>query len=145
MKKIREYFIRGVKKSKRKIFSTKLSNLSTTSERKKMLLLLGPESSGTRVFTSILSKHPKVLGTPEALGHLDVLDPVWQSLENLKTKEASQKIPKLDDQDCAYRHKTDRHAAPWQLFGNDQAGAGIGPVISGILLYCRLSCAHNYA
>jgi hypothetical protein len=49
------------------------------------------------------------------------------------------------DQDCAYRHKTDRHAPPWQLLGNDQVSAGIGPLISGILLYCRLSCPHNHA
>lgn len=46
----------------------------------RVMLVVGPESTGTRAFTEILSAHPAVAGTPNARTHGDLLDPVWQAL-----------------------------------------------------------------
>jgi hypothetical protein len=46
----------------------------------RVILVVGPESTGTRAFTEILSAHPAVAGTHDARTHGDLLDPVWQAL-----------------------------------------------------------------
>lgn len=46
----------------------------------RVMLVVGPESTGTRAFTEILSAHPAVAGTTNARTHGDLLDPVWRAL-----------------------------------------------------------------
>lgn len=48
---------------------------------KKVLLVVGPESSGTRLLTEILSAHPLIIGTSNSLKHHDILDSTWRYLE----------------------------------------------------------------
>ncbi len=53
-----------------------------------VLLVTGPESSGTRIVTEILAQHPQVFGTRDAQNHHDVLDPVWQLLAHREWRPA---------------------------------------------------------
>lgn len=46
----------------------------------RLILIVGPESTGTRAFTEALSAHPDVAGSTDARSHGDLLDPVWQAL-----------------------------------------------------------------
>jgi hypothetical protein len=80
------------------------------SNPKKLCLLIGPESSGTRVFTSVLSEHPQILGTPEAAGHLDVLDDVWLALESNHLRGALSAFPDLTDYQCVLTRRSMPHA-----------------------------------
>jgi hypothetical protein len=77
---------------------------------KTVCLLIGPESTGTRLFASILSEHPKVLGTPEATTHLDILDPVWQALEQNRVSEAIRIFPDYTDKQCIITRRSLPHA-----------------------------------
>jgi hypothetical protein len=74
-------------------------------------LLIGPESTGTRLFASVLSEHPKVLGTPGATAHLDILDPVWQALEQNRVSEAIRIFPDYTDKQCIITRRSLPHAA----------------------------------
>jgi hypothetical protein len=78
--------------------------------RKKVCLLAGPESSGTRIFNSVLSEHPLILGTPEAMGHLDILDPVWQALEQNDIQRAKAEFPNPMDKTCILTRRSLPHA-----------------------------------
>lgn len=46
-----------------------------------MILITGPESTGARLFTNILSRHPLILGTQDAQDHHDLLDEMWGNLQ----------------------------------------------------------------
>ena len=59
-----------------------------------IVLVLGPESSGTRVYTEMISRHPDVLGTQEASSHTDHMDDVWYCVEKGNYKKAVRKFPK---------------------------------------------------
>jgi hypothetical protein len=59
-----------------------------------VVLVLGPESSGTRVYTEMISRHPDVLGTQEASSHTDHMDDVWYCVEKSNYKKAIRKFPK---------------------------------------------------
>ncbi len=59
-----------------------------------VVLVAGPESSGTRVLTQALSRHAKIRGAPDALEHGDRLDAVWQLLEQGHAAAAEQAMPK---------------------------------------------------
>lgn len=77
---------------------------------KKLVLVIGPESTGTRVFTEILSNHPDVLGTPEALQHVDVLDEVWRELESNSLRGAMHALPGFQDVQCILTRRSIPHA-----------------------------------
>lgn len=51
-------------------------------QTKTMILVAGPESSGTRIFTESLSQHPLVSGSPTASDHFDLMDDVWTAVRN---------------------------------------------------------------
>lgn len=77
---------------------------------KKLVVIIGPESTGTRIFTEILSQHPRILGTSNALQHVDVLDNVWNHLEDNNTEKASHEFPVHDDVDCILTRRSLPHA-----------------------------------
>lgn len=43
----------------------------------KILIVIGPESSGTRIISSILAQHPDIAGHPKMMKHYDLLGKVW--------------------------------------------------------------------
>lgn len=47
------------------------------SEQRNILLVVGPESSGTRIMASVLSSHPQVLGSDQGGRHSDALEHIW--------------------------------------------------------------------
>lgn len=49
---------------------------------KKVILVLGPESSGTRITSNVLSQHPEIDFFTGNDGHHDRLDVVWDNLDN---------------------------------------------------------------
>jgi hypothetical protein len=59
---------------------------------KLMLIVIGPESTATRAFTKAFSHHPEILGTSQANQHVDVLDVVWQHIENGEIFEAKEYV-----------------------------------------------------
>lgn len=44
----------------------------------KIIVVIGPESSGTRVISNILAQHPDIAGHHKMGEHHDLLDEVWQ-------------------------------------------------------------------
>ncbi len=77
---------------------------------KKLLLLIGPESSGTRVFAEILSGHPMILGTPQASEHYDVLDDVWKELGAGHIERARRAFPDLQEAEYVLTRRSMPHA-----------------------------------
>ncbi len=77
---------------------------------RKLALLIGPESTGTRIFTEILSSHPDILGTPDASAHGDVLDDVWECLENDDLVGAMQVFPVMDGKKYVLTRRSVPHA-----------------------------------
>ncbi len=77
---------------------------------KTLCLLIGPESSGTRLFTSILSDHPSIMGTPEAHGHLDVLDEVWRAVQQRNVKQAVRIFPDMNSSKCILTRRSMPHS-----------------------------------
>lgn len=66
--------------------------LPTPATGLRVVLVVGPESTGTRVFTEILSAHPGVAGTTNARAHGDLLDPVWQAIVDGDQDEARNRL-----------------------------------------------------
>lgn len=97
-------------KIRRRIIRYRFGRIEPYSYPKKLCLLIGPESSGTRVITSILSQHPHVLGTPEASGHLDILDDVWLALESNHLSAALSAFPAMQDYQCVLTRRSMPHA-----------------------------------
>ena len=62
----------------------------------KIVLAIGPESSGTRVLTRVLSAHPQICGTSDAEKHADVLDDVWYAIEKGRLATAETLFPRTD-------------------------------------------------
>lgn len=50
-------------------------------EAKKIILVAGPESTGTRMLSDILCGHPQITGMPEGKKHEDFFDDVWTPIE----------------------------------------------------------------
>jgi len=60
----------------------------------RVLLVVGPESSATRLFADVLSAHPNVKGVGDAAStHADLFDAVWQALRGKSPDEARDAIP----------------------------------------------------
>jgi hypothetical protein len=97
-------------KARRHVIRKLFGKVRTNSCRKKLVILIGPESSGTRVFTSVLSQHPKILGTPVASDHLDILDDVWRNLEIRNIKSAIHDLPDFNDYACILTRRSMPHA-----------------------------------
>ena len=76
---------------------------------KKIILLIGPESSGTRIFTEVLSGHPLILGTLNATEHHDVLDAVWRALKSGDLDLAKYLLPDLKDATCLLTRRSMPH------------------------------------
>lgn len=81
------------------------------STEKIMLLVIGPESSGTRVVTQTLSQHPHILGTPAAQKHMDVLDDVWLALEADDIETAISLFPDLSNYSVILTRRSMPHGA----------------------------------
>ena len=47
-----------------------------------MVLVAGPESSGTRIFTEVFSQHHAVSGSPTASDHYDLMDDIWTDIRS---------------------------------------------------------------
>lgn len=75
-----------------------------------LILIAGPESTGTRIFTEILSAHPQVLGTPDASKHGDVLDAVWEHLEKEELVEAARALAALGEAPVVVTRRSIPHA-----------------------------------
>jgi hypothetical protein len=58
----------------------------------RVIVVVGPESTGTRAFTEVLSAHPLVAGTHDAHLHGDLLDPVWEALGEGDRVEAARRM-----------------------------------------------------
>jgi hypothetical protein len=56
----------------------------------KMLIVTGPESTATRLFTAVLSQHPDICGTEDSHTHVDRFDEVWRALQAGKNQGAVQ-------------------------------------------------------
>jgi len=54
----------------------------------RVILVAGPESTGTRVLTDTLSRHPDIRGASAAAAHADFLDDVWTLLARGRREEA---------------------------------------------------------
>lgn len=78
----------------------------------RLVLIIGPESTGTRLFTSILSQHPQVLGTPDAKEHDDLLDEVWLKLEEGNMESALACLPDLQGYEYLLTRRTIPHGQP---------------------------------
>ncbi len=74
-----------------------MTTFPTSPTSPRMILVVGPESTGTRAFTEILSAHPLVAGTTNARTHGDLLDPVWQALVDGDRAEARARLEEHRD------------------------------------------------
>lgn len=63
-------------------------------ENKNCILVAGAESSGTRIFSKLLSRHPSIKGSTDVLNHDDLLDKVWLGIHNKNPKNIFESIPK---------------------------------------------------
>lgn len=76
----------------------------------RVLLAIGPESSGTRVLTRTLSQHPDVTGTLDAEHHADLLDEVWSLLEHGRADDAATAL-RCHDEAVLLTRRSMPHAA----------------------------------
>ena len=77
---------------------------------KKLVLVIGPEATGTRVLTEIFSQHPRILGTSNASSHHDCLDLVWQELELGNVEKAISLMPNLQEFECVLSRRSLPHS-----------------------------------
>lgn len=77
---------------------------------KKLILVIGPEATGTRVLTEIFSQHPKILGTSNASSHHDCLDLVWKELELGNIEKAIELMPDIEEFECILSRRSLPHS-----------------------------------
>ena len=77
---------------------------------KKLVLVIGPEATGTRILTEIFSQHPKILGTSDASSHHDCLDLVWKELETGNIEKAIELMPDLQKIECILSRRSLPHS-----------------------------------
>ena len=77
---------------------------------KKLILVIGPEATGTRVLTEIFSQHPKILGTSNASSHHDCLDLVWKELELGNIEKAIELMPDIQEFECILSRRSLPHS-----------------------------------
>ena len=61
---------------------------------KLIILITGPESSGTRIFREVFASNNQILNDKKIKNHADILDEFWKNLEEKKITEAIKKFPK---------------------------------------------------
>ena len=61
---------------------------------KLIILITGPESSGTRFFREVFASNNQILNDKKIKNHADILDEFWKNLEEKKITEAIKKFPK---------------------------------------------------
>lgn len=77
-----------------------------------LLLIVGPESSATRLFLEVLSGHPAVKGNPHAVrDHRDALDEVWNALGNGDMDSARARLAELPDRERIATRRSLPHGA----------------------------------
>ena len=79
-------------------------------QMRKLVLVIGPEATGTRVLTEILSQHPNILGTSNASSHHDCLDLVWKELETGNIDKAVSLMPDLQEFECVLSRRSMPHS-----------------------------------
>jgi len=77
-----------------------------------VVLVAGPESSGTRVFSAALARHSRITGPQDADGHADRLDPVWQALAARDASAAAARMPRPRGRVILTRRSMPHGAAP---------------------------------
>jgi len=82
---------------------------------KRTVLVVGPESTGTRVLTSVLTQHPSVFGAVDAPNHEDVLDEVWRYVQSGDLDLATEHFPKAQGKLLLTRRSMPHGAGPGAL------------------------------
>lgn len=98
-----------------------------------VLLIAGPESSGTRIFTDIFSRHPLALGADAALEHQDLLDDVWRLLARKRRRAAVTVLSALPRD----RVIVTRRSVPHGAMPGVAARYGEFPDLHGFVAACR--------
>lgn len=98
-----------------------------------VLLIVGPESSGTRIFTDIFSRHPAALGTDAALQHGDLLDTTWQALADGRRRDAVTALRELPRD----RFIVTRRSLPHGQAPGTAARFGEFPDLDGFVTACE--------
>lgn len=62
-------------------------------KKKKLILILGPESTATRAFTDGFANHNEMLSSHDTNSHFDILDKVWFHLSDKDLKKAQVNFP----------------------------------------------------
>lgn len=78
--------------------------------RRTLAIVIGPESSGTRVFTEILSQHQQVDGTTDARDHGDILDESWRRLSLNDIQGAKECFPATSEAPYVLTRRSMPHA-----------------------------------
>lgn len=102
---------------------------------KKILIIIGPESSGTRVFMNLFSKHEKAVGNTSPNSHVDVLDDIWHYLEQRKIISAKPKLPDIAKNQFYVTRRSMPHASSPGI----SAGYMQFPPLADFLRYCKKS------
>lgn len=79
---------------------------------KKCIFVIGPESSGTRIFTDILSTCPEITGTDAAQQHQDLLDEVWDQMQFGSKRKAKQSFTSLNPKQHIITRRSFPHGRP---------------------------------
>lgn len=97
-----------------------------------VIIVVGPESSGTRVYTETISRHPDVIGTKEASSHTDHMDYVWYCVEKNDYEKAVDKFPEGNKKTILTRR-----SMPHAKKGKNKADSMGFPNIEGFVKLCK--------
>lgn len=75
----------------------------------RVIVVAGPEATGTRALTSLLSAHPAIAGTTAAATHVDLLDPVWSVLADGASELAAERFRALADREILLTRRSLPH------------------------------------
>ncbi|MFH1790845.1 MAG: hypothetical protein ABH885_02540 [Candidatus Omnitrophota bacterium] len=80
--------------------------------RKRIVFVIGPEASGTRLLTQVLSQHPKIAGSVNGGNHDDLLDGVWTEIRNNDIEEARRKLKRVIENNPTAKYILTRRSMP---------------------------------
>lgn len=118
---------------------------------RRVIVVVGPEATGTRAITGLLSSHPAITGTTDAATHGDLLDPVWAALGAGDAATAEERLRALEDREILLTRRSLPHGlapgvpaefgrfAPLEAFLDLAAACGRAPVV---LITTRSPLAH---
>lgn len=75
----------------------------------RVIVVAGPEATGTRALTTALSAHPAITGTTDASTHVDLLDPVWAALGAGAAAAAAERFRALADREILLTRRSLPH------------------------------------